>query len=379
MILRSKDKRYTLYYMILYYFSFFYTLDIFNIGNSMIISGVKEILIIILFFMTFGTMLKVRGYLGFYIIYFLALIIAMIKSSSFGYLFVDLKYYFIWPLMIFISAELINNLERLIQLLHHLLIIGLIIGIWGLYAYFTNNSMFLQWRTVFQVNAIKSLLSTSFSYGALMALMVYVIVLLMYLNGISLARILICILFCLSTFLSYVRGSYLAAILLIYLLFRLCVIPKKFNLTGRKKISLLILDLLVLFICCYLLFHNAESEFLSTESLFARINGTWTASPDSILFGNGFGTVGRSENFSTSQYGTTDNSFYRIYLTMGILGLVSMIGILCGLYRIAENRKFLLNIYLSIGVVAFVSDYIAFCPAILVVYCLMGSALSVDW
>lgn len=350
-------------------------------GNSMLISGVKEILILVL-----GVMLILsrnsgkrffvkRKYFGLITVYAILLVYAACRATSFSYIYIDSKYYLIWPLMIFITMALVEDYSDYKMILTHVNIICIVLALIGVFAYKSHNMLLTQWRTTFQVYAPKSLLSTTFDFGALMAIATFMNLVTIYYERLTIRRSALIVLYGCMTFLSYTRGSYLCLILVVYLMLRNYFVDKG---AGRKWAGVIkfIVDILMLLVCLYILEHYSESNMLSSVSIIDRFNKVWPSLKiDSIFIGAGFGTVGRSVN-GISMYGVSDNSFLRIMLTMGIVGLVMVVCIFYRIYKDAANKQILSVLYISVGVTAFVSDFIVFTPAALLVYCMIGVCMK---
>lgn len=371
-----------LYVIIIYYFSFFYIFDIYNIGNSSLISGLKEILILIcvlLLMMTRTDNSKLRfkrNYLGVSVAYFIVLLAAAVRSTTLSYAYIDLKYFLIWPLMIYITTKIIDNYSDYKRILFHVNIICIIIGIIGFLAYQKHILLFTQWRTIFQVNAPKSILSTSFDFGALMALAIFYNLVTIYFEKLKIWRLGFISFYAYMTYLSYTRGSYLSLIAFVYLILRSYFVKKAAVKKWHGTVKLVV-DVFMVLLCIYIYFNFSDTNALSIDSLVDRVINVWPSlKVDSIFLGDGFGTVGRSVN-GISLYGVSDNSFLRIILSMGLLGLAIILIIFKKIYDKANNKTLLRVLYASVGVTAFFSDYIVFTPAMILVYCAIGMWVKV--
>lgn len=373
-----------IYFLIIYYFSFFYLFNIYSSGNFMFISGVKEILIIFLLLWmvicrNFGKNFHIKkNILILILLYGCVLLGASIHSYTLEYVYIDLKYYFIWPLMIYISAQLFSNFKNFKRLVFHVNIICLIIGCMGLICFVKQYVPLLQWRSAFRLYAIKSILSTSFDFGSLMAIAVLFNLIVLYNERIRTWQIVLIVFYASLTYFSFTRGSYISLILFVYLFIREYFL-KELRLIKKREVFKIFSDLVVIGLSIYIFIHFSEKDVFSTDSLIDRIKNTWPSlKNDSLLLGSGFGTVGRSAN-STALFTVTDNSFLRIILTMGFAGLIIMLIIFRSIYRNAKNKWMLTIIYISVGCTAFFSDYIVFTPTMILVYTLIGAGLNTNF
>ncbi|WP_400243858.1 hypothetical protein AB3U99_21945 [Niallia sp. JL1B1071] len=377
---------YGLYYLIIYYFSFFYILNIFSIGNFILISGVKEILIIVLFFLClyrnsknekFGMEIKVKKTSYPLFFYIICIIIASIKSYTLTYVYIDIKYYLIWAVFIYISSSLIVNLDRLKQLVWHINLICLTIGITGLFFYFTQNLLFLQWRSAFQLYAIKSFVSTSVDFGALMVIGILFNLILIRKHELKLYNLIVIVFYSYLAYLSYIRSIYLSLILFIFLFSVHYIVRKLSNKVPVQIFLKVVINILVILLCTLIFInYGDDSNLLSDDSFIDRIKNTWPSLKiDSFFWGNGFGTVGRSVN-SEAIYYVSDNNFLRVYLNMGISGLIVIVLLFRMLLKQSKDKFTLKNIYISIGVAAFLTDYFTLTPAMLLVYAAIGICLN---
>ncbi|MCO7177098.1 hypothetical protein ACFP7A_13990 [Sporolactobacillus kofuensis] len=364
---------------ILYYFSFFYLFQIFSIGNFIIISGLKELMILFLFIDVCLKKIRFNQYhFVFVFCYVAVLIFAAFRSTTAMYIFIDSKYYFIWVLMFYITTQLFSDFEDFKKIVKHINIICVTIGCIGLICYKINYLPLLQWRSNFHIYAIKSILSTSFDFGALMALAVFFnLIVVFYEKRVKLSKLFLIGLYSSLTLLSYTRGSWISLLLFFYLFFRIFYIKK---LKWINVFIKLLIDVLAVGVCYLILKNNLNDyTYFSNDSLLDRVRNVWPSLRiNSFFFGGGFGTVGRSEN-SSSLYSVSDNSFLRIMLTLGILGLFFTICFFLEIFRKAKNKNILTVLYISVGVAAFVSDYIVFTPAMLLVYILIGFATKINF
>lgn len=377
---------YGLYYLILYYFSFFYTLNIFSIGNFVLISGFKEFLIVILFALCVYKNSKINKYSvpsirvkkSSYplIIYACCILLASIRSHTLAYIFIDIKYYLIWGMFIYITSSLITNVKRLRNLVCHVNIICVTIGILGYLLYLDGNVFFLQWRSAFQVYSIKSIVSTNIDFGSLMVIGVLFNIVLIRKTKAKLFNFILIILYSYLAYFSYSRSIYISLLLILYL-FSISYIVRKLPKNGLDKFFEIVFNIAVVIVCIILInFYGDDSDLLSSASFMDRLMNTWPSlKVDSILLGDGFGAVGRSVN-SVAIYTVSDNNYLRVLLNMGIVGLLVIFFLFRMLYQQACDKHILRNIYLSIGTAAFFTDYFTLTPAMLLLYTMIGICMT---
>lgn len=372
-----------LFFFSLYYFSFFYVFYIYNIGNSVVWSFLKEAIILVLFLINFLDDCLQNKRFAFhkpaywvFLAYLLLNLFAMTSSTDIAYVFVDAKYFVIWPMMIWIGYKNISSTSMYNKFVLHVTIITTILCVLGIFGKIAGYSAFLQRRSNFSDYAIKSVLSSCFDFGALTAFAAFLNLTLIDFKKpfASLIRILFYILFAVSTFYSFVRGNYLLFILLTYFYLRNKFLYRKKS-KQAKLIVTLIVDVSVVLTFFYLVNHSFSPVF-NTDSLLMRLNDVWPSfSFQNALLGNGYGTFGRSE-YGAAVYSNSDNSWIRVLLTIGVFGVIMVVFGMLFAVKNSKEKVLLKSLFISISITCFFCDLIIFTPAMVFIYSLIGGTLS---
>lgn len=366
----------SIYFFLIYYFSFFYVAYIKNFHFLNLVSGFKEILILVL---VLGSIFIGRGRafkpkLFFWMVLYSAIfLIAALRTHSVAYTFIDSKYFLIWPLIVFPTVLLIDSEDKYRLLLKHIQICCFALAIIGIIGYHFQMADYIQRRSAFDVYAAKSVLSTSFDFGATMCIAIVANVAEIQLDGINWRKVITIPIFLVAVIQTFTRGSYLFAVIF-SLLSLMLFIRKRIGRLLNMIFQPVLMMIIGLFMVYIYQSYKTVSIF-STDSLVDRFEKVWPSfsiSPSGLIWGNGLGTVGGSTN-GVAMYSVTDNSYLRIVLTFGIVGLAVVVGMLIAFYSASKKEPLIGIVLISVGVTAFFSDYIVFTPAMFMTYCLLAA------
>jgi O-antigen ligase len=304
---------------------------------------------------------------SFYILWILLL--AFLSGFSLSALD-QLRYYVIWPFIIYISYYLIDTAEKRMSFLRFIRYIVGMLSLIGLIFLYINNQDFLVPR--FQMWAPKSLTPTNVDLGVTIALVsineIYRIIIVRekkWLNYAFVVIMLICLI------LTFSRTAYLGFIVGIVL-----IETTKFKGYIKILFTNLIGIILLVVVSLNVLYDNVlfNIKYFSFESLYDRVTNTWEKAFKYIsIFGYGLGKIGRDQNIYV-----IDNMYLRAVLDLGVIGFF-LIVILASYFFALKYSKRELHLYnstkicfISFIIMSFFTDTFTLIPATPILYSLIG-------
>ncbi|MDU5111698.1 MAG: hypothetical protein E6248_14745 [Clostridium sp.] len=377
--MKKIDKILILYIIVITALYHFFKLNFFK-ENEVIISFIRDfsILFIAIIMLIRNRekirMSKISWLLS--ILLFIQILIGLINGESILKSMYDIRYFIIWPSIIFISYNIVNSKEQYYMILRVMKNIAIAIGILGIYFKITNNLDFLVVR--FGEYGVKSILPTHIEYGLLMflgcAISIYLQQEKTYKKNIYITVIEF-IIFTIGVYFSFSRLSYLAYSTFIVIFFNFKIIKNKI-----LRIIFLLLELSTIIIVIPNLINEIDNvNLFSTASLLDRIYNIWlNLNVTNKLIGNGFGSIGVNNSVLNSQFDLmlTDNLFVRIYYTLGFLGLATIVlGFILMILKSNKNL-FLIALVISLALAALFGDIFTMIPVIPYLYIIFGAILK---